>query len=201
MGETASAAVAAVLARWPSPSTGSPWTAPAYRALAEAATSIPFPAPIAPDEVERRVGLARRNREYSAAHVDAILRDGRPSLPGLLARAAELDAEERARHAPGLAEWERRRAIGEGAAADEDAALAMDLHALVAGLPPVEAAVLVLRFGLAGERQRRPDETANLLGVTVGVARAVEEAAIAQLRDRAGRLCLRQTSPPLGGTD
>jgi hypothetical protein len=171
---------AAILDEWHEPTT--PGAVLAYRPLAEAVTGVACPQPIEPDEVERRVAVARRNREYSAAHTDAMLPGDPPILPGLLARAEALDARERAVFAGRLAEHERRAALEPGTVAAADLRLATVLRERVRALEPRQAAVLCLRHGLAGDRPRRPDEVARTLGVDPEAARHHEADALAVLR-------------------
>jgi hypothetical protein len=174
------ARASAVLDAWTAPAT--PAEALAYRPLAEAVTAIPLPLPIGPDEVERHVAVARRNREYSVAHTDAMLPGDPPLLPGLLARAEALDAAERAALGARLAEWQRRRALGTEAVAAADVRLATTLRELILALEPGTAAVLCLRHGLAGDRPRRAEEVARLLGLDAATARALEAGGLAALR-------------------
>jgi len=159
-----------------------PAAARAFRSLAEAVTGVACPMPIEPDEVERHVAIARRNREYSAAHTDAMLPGDPPILPNLLARAEALDARERAAFAERLAERGRRLALGPGVADAADLRLAAVLRAVVLALPPVESAVLCLRHGLAGDRPRRADEVARALGMDPEAVRRHEADALAVLR-------------------
>ncbi len=170
----------AVIDGWAEPVT--PAAALAYRPLAEAVTGVACPLPIEPDEVERHVAVARRNREYSAAHTDAMLPGDPPLLPNLLARAEALDARGRAAFANGLAERERRLATDPDAVHEADMHLATVLRALVLALPPAQAAVLCLRHGLSGDRPRRPDEVARLLGTDSEAVRRHEADALAALR-------------------
>lgn len=64
--------------------------------------------------------------------------------------------------------------------------LAHVLREAVLALPPESAAVLCLRHGLAGDRPRRPDEVARLLGTDLGMdlaaVRTLEADGLAALR-------------------
>lgn len=171
---------AAVLDAWREPE--DPAAALAYRPLAEALTGIACPLPIDPAEVEQHVAVARRNREYSAAHTDAMLPGDPPLLPNLLARAETLDTRERAAFADRLAERERRLAMTPDDVRREDVRLASALRALVLALPPLGAAVLCLRFGLGGDRPRSPHEVARLLDLESAAVRRHETDALGVLR-------------------
>ena len=170
----------AILAAWAEPT--SPADALACRPLAEAVTGTPLPLPVSPDEVERHVAVARRNREYSAAHTDAMLPGDPPILPGLLARADALDARERAAFADRLAEWERRQHLAPAAVDARDLALAREVRRLVLALVPDAAAVLLLRHGLAGARPRSPEDVARALEMTPAAVRRHEADALTALR-------------------
>lgn len=123
------------------------------------------------------------NREYSAAHTDAMLPLDPPLLPGLLARAEALDARERAAFEDRLAEHERRHRLGPEATATADLDLAQVLREAVVALAQEPAAVLCLRFGLAGDRPRRHDEVARLLGMDAATVRRLEADGLAALRE------------------
>ena len=178
--DDAHARATGILDAWRRPADSS--DALAYRPLAEALTGIACPLPIEPAEVERHVAVARRNREYSAAHTDAMLPGDPPLLPGLLARAEALDARERAAFADRVAEWGRRQVLDPAAVDAADLRLAAATRRLVLQLPPVQAAVLCLRYGLAGDRPRRPDEVARALGMDPWTVRRHEAEAFAVLR-------------------
>lgn len=180
MAEASTDRGSAVLDVWREPADGA--VALAYRPLAEALTGIACPLPIDPAEVEQHVAVARRNREYSAAHTDAMLPGDPPLLPGLLARAETLDARERAAFADRLAERERRLAMRPDDVRSADVRLATTLRDLVLALPPVDAAVLCLRFGLGGERPRSPHEVARLLDMDSAAVRRHETDALGVLR-------------------
>ncbi|HYO44815.1 MAG TPA: sigma factor-like helix-turn-helix DNA-binding protein [Candidatus Limnocylindrales bacterium] len=186
MEERASRAALAVLDAWADPA--DPAEALAYRPLAAVLTGTPLPLPIEPDEVERVVAVARRNREYSGAHTDAMLPLDPPLLPGLLAHAEALDAKERAAFADRIAERRRRRETGPdapGPAEAADVGLAHALRAAALTLDPEQAAVLCLRYGLSGDRPRRADEVARLLGTDPATVRGLEADALTALRDAA----------------
>lgn len=167
-----------IVADWAAPT---PATALAFRPLAEAVTGVPCPLPMAPDEAERLVALARRNREYSAAHTDAMVPHDPPLLPAVLANAEALDSRERAAFMDRLAEHERRRRLRPGAAADLD--LAHLLREAALDLPPAPAAVLCLLHGLDGRRPMRPDEAAAALGTDAATLRRHAADALATLRE------------------
>lgn len=171
----------AILDAWVEPASAG--EALAYRPLAEAVTGIPLPLPVAPDEVERHVASARRNREYSAAHTDAMLPGDPPLLPGLLERAEVLDTRERAAFADRVAEWERRRGLEPDAVAAQDLRLARVALEVVRALPAEQAAVLCLRHGLGGERPLRADEVARRLGLDPATVRRHEADALGVLRE------------------
>ena len=180
----------AVLAGWAAPT---PATALRYRTLAEAVTGVPYPLPMAPDEAERLVALARRNREYSAAHTDAMLPHDPPLLPGLLAGAGELDARERAALADRVEEWRRRELVGAAAAEARDLRLAATLRALVRRLSPAPGAALCLLHSLDGRRSMRPDEAAAALGADAASLRRHAADGLDALRDPGSLAAIRDT--------